>query len=88
MNILRRKYLHDHRRVLYLNLLTSDKLDDHLRDIEQTAMMRMETITAQMTFSAGATEELKASDPMKWIGLINSIRSAAEETIMEELIYC
>ena len=84
---LRRKYLHDHRRVLYLNLLTSDKLDEHLKDIEQTAMMRMETITNQIALSAGVTEELKASDPMKWIGLMNSIRSAAEEVILTELIY-
>jgi len=85
---LRRKYLHDHRRVLYLNLLTSDKLDEHLRDIEQTAMEQMETITDQMAFSTGVTEELKASDPMKWIGLMNSIHSAAEEVILTELIYC
>jgi len=85
---LRRKYLHDHRRVLYLNLLTSNKLNEHLRDIEQTAMERMVTITDRMAFSTGVTEELKASDPMKWIGLMNSIRSAAEEVILTELIYC
>jgi len=84
---LRRKYLHDHRRVLYLNLLTSDKLDDHLWDIEQTALERMETITTMMAASEGMTEELKAKDPIKWIGLMNSIRSSAEETILAELIY-
>jgi len=84
---LRRKYLHDHRRVLYLNLLTSDKLDEHLWDIEQIAMERMDTITAQMALSAGVDETLKASDPVKWTRLMNSIRSAAEETILAELIY-
>ena len=84
---LRRKYLHDHRRVLYLNLLTSDKLDEHLWDIEQTALERMETITTMMAASEGMTEELKAKDPIKWIGLMNSIRSSAEETILAELIY-
>jgi hypothetical protein len=85
---LRRKYLHDHRRVLYLNLLTSDKLDEHLWDIEQIAMERMDTITSQIALSAGVNEALKASDPMKWIGLMNSIRSTSEETILMELIYC
>jgi len=84
---LRRKYLNDHRRVLYINLLTSDKLDEHLWDIEQTAMERMDTITAQMALSAGVNEALKASDSLKWIGLMNAIRSAAEETILDELIY-
>ena len=85
---LRRKYLHDHRRVLYLNLLTSDKLDEHLWDIEQTAMERMGTLTAQMALSEGVDETLKASDPVKWIGLMNSIRSAVEEMLLRELIYC
>ena len=84
---LRRKYLHDHRRVLYLSLLTSDKLDEHLWDIEQTALERIEMITAQMAASVGVTEELKAKDSMKWIGLMNTIRSAADETILDELIY-
>ena len=84
---LRRKYLYDHRRVLYLNLLTSDKLDAHLWDIEQTAMERMDTITTQMALSAGVNEALKASDPLRWTGLMNTIRSAAEETILDELIY-
>ena len=84
---LRRKYLQDHRRVLYLNLLTSDKLDKHLWDIEQTALERMEKITKMMAVKEGVTEELKANDPMKWTGLMNSICSAAEEVIMTELIY-
>ena len=84
---LRRKYLHDHRRVLYINLLSSEKLNEHLWDIEQTALERIEMITAQMTATEGVTEELKAKDTMKWIGLMNSIRSAAEETILAELIY-
>ena len=72
---------------MYINLLTSEKLDEHLWDIEQTALERMETITTMMAASVGVTEELKAKDPMKWIGLMNSIRSAAEETILAELIY-
>ena len=84
---LRKKYLKQYRRVLYINLLTSEKLSNHLWDIEQAALERMEIITSKMAASEGVTEELKARDPMKWIGLMNAIRSAAEETILEELIY-
>ena len=84
---LRMKYLKQYRRVLYINLLTSEKLDTHLWEIEQTALDRMEIMTAKMVVSEGVTEELKARDMMKWVGLMNAIRSAAEEAILEELIY-
>jgi hypothetical protein len=84
---LRKKYLKQHRKVLFTNLLTSGELTDHLWDIEQTALERMETITTMMAKSELVTEELKASEPLRWTGLMNSIRSAAEETILNELIY-
>ena len=84
---LRRKYLREHRRVIYFNLLTSDKLKEHLWDTEQTALERMETIIKAMAANEGVTEELKAKNPMKWVGLMNAIRSAAEETILDEIIY-
>ena len=85
--LLRRIYLKQHRRVTYTNLLTSGKLNQHLVEIEQTALSRMEQITAQMAKAGGVTEELKASDPMKWTGLMNNIRHSAEETVLSELIY-
>ncbi|MCD7954280.1 MAG: TnpV protein [Lachnospiraceae bacterium] len=85
--LLRRTYLKQKRRVAYTNLLTSGKLNQHLMEIEQTALSRMEQITAQMVKAEGVTEELKARDPMKWTGLMNSIRHSAEETILNELIY-
>ena len=84
---LRKKYLKQHRKLLYINLLTSGNLTEHLWDIEQTALERLEIITKSMAVNEGVTEELKANDPMKWTGLMNSIRSAAEEAIMTELIY-
>jgi len=84
---LRNKYLKQHRKVLYINLLTSGDLTKHLWDIEQTVLNRMEIITKAMAVKEGVTEELKTNDPMKWTGLMNSIRSAAEEAIMTELIY-
>ena len=85
--LLRRTYLKQHRRVTYTNLLTSGKLNQHVMEIEQTAKTRIEQIMAQMAKAEGVTEELKASDPMKWTGLMNNLRHSAEETVLAELIY-
>ena len=85
--LLRRRYLKEHRKVLFTNLLTSGRLNQHLMEIEQTARTRMSQITAQMAQEQGVTEELKARDQMKWLGLTNGIRQAAEEIILNELIY-
>ena len=85
--LLRKKFLKEHRRVTYTNLLTSGKLNSHLEEIQQTAQRRMEQIVAQMAKAQGMTEELKASDQMKWVGLMNNLQNAAEEMVLAELIY-
>lgn len=85
--LLRRKFLQQNRRVTYTNLLTSGKLNQHLMEIEQTARSRMEQIVSRMAKEAGVTEELKASDQMKWVGLMNSLKAQAEEIILSELVY-
>ena len=85
--LLRKKFLKEHRRVTYTNLLTSGKLNSHLAEIQQTAQRRMEEIVAQMAKAEGVTEELKASAQMKWVGLMNNIQNAAEEMVLAELIY-
>ena len=85
--LLRKNYLKHHRRVLYLNFLTTGKLNEHLMEIEQTANERLELLTSQMVQSEGVTEQMKASDQMKWVGLMNNIRHSAEETILNDLIY-
>jgi len=84
---LREKYLKEHRKLLYVNLLTTDKLTEHLWDIEQAALEMIEAITSSMAVSEGVTEELKANDMMAWVGMMNNIRSSAEETILNDLIY-
>ena len=84
---MRRRFLQQNRKVTYTNLLTTGQLHSHLMEIEETARNRIEQIVSQMVKAAGVTEELKASDQMKWVGLMNNFRSAAEEQILEELIY-
>ena len=84
---LRRAYLKKHRRVLYTNLKTSGKLTEHLAEIEQTAQKMVEQTVARMAQAEGVTEELKATDPMRWTGLMNNLRHSAEELALTDLIY-
>ncbi len=83
----RREYLKNHKKVLFTNLLTSGKLGEHLTEIEKTARTRLELMIPQMAADKGVTEDLKATDQMKWVGLMNNIRHSAEEIIMQDLIY-
>lgn len=87
IRIASKKFLKEHRRVTYTNLLTSGKLNSHLAEIQQTAQRRMEQIVAQMAKNQGVTEELKASDQMKWVQMMSNLQNAAEETVLAELIY-
>ena len=84
---LRREYLMKHRRVLYTNLKTSGKLTEHLAEIEQTARKMVEQTVAQMAQTEGVTEELKRRDPLKWAGMMNTLKAQAEEIILNELVY-
>ena len=85
--LLRRRFLKQHRPITFTNLLTSGKLNPHLMEIDRPARTRIAEITEQMAKAEGVTEELKAQDQMKWVGLMNNIKNAAEETVLNELIY-
>ena len=82
-----RDNLEKHKRVTYLNLLTSGELNAHLHQTEQTALQRLELLTKQLSKEQGVTEELKEKAPMQWVQAMNNIRSQAEEVILDELIY-
>lgn len=85
--LLRKKHLKQNRRILFTNLLTECRLNEHLTEIERTANERMEQLTLHMAAAQGVDESLKAKDQMRWVGLMNNIRQAAEETILNDLIY-
>ena len=85
---MRKRYLKEHRPVLYTNLLTTGKLDQHLAEIDMACEVRMELLTQQMAKQEGVTEALKAADQMDWICRMNSIGSRVEEIVMNELVYC
>ncbi len=84
---MRERYLREHRPLLYSTMLLGGRLDDHLHEIDAAAKKRMDQLMRQMAGVAGITEELKAHDPMRWVGEMNAIKAQAEEMILEELIY-
>ena len=84
---MRKRYLKEHRPAIYSNLLLSGKLNQHLSEIDQVYMDRIELITQQMKVQEGVTEDLKATDQMAWVGKMNSIQSRAEEIVLHELVY-
>ena len=82
-----REYLKEHKPIQYNCLLLSGKLWTYLADLNEQAQDRLERMIDQMTTTEGITETLKASDPMAWVGAMNSIRNRAEEIILREMIY-
>ena len=84
---MRKQYLQEHRPVLWNSLLLSEKLYPHLREIDEAANSRLEQMMPELMKVAGTTEALKASDPMRWTGLMNELKVQAEEVILNELIY-
>lgn len=84
---MRQRYLKEHRPTLYSSLLLTEKLYPHLLEIDEAANERMDILMPQLMKAAGVTEELKATDQMKWVGLANACRAQAEEIIRNELIF-
>lgn len=72
----RRRYLRDHHKILYYNLLTQCKLIDHLADINEEAEEMYSRLVKQFAEQEGVTEQLKAEDQMLWVGKMNNIPTA------------
>lgn len=79
---MRQKYLKEHRPILWNQMILEEALFPHLLEIEQAAQSRLEQMMPEL-----AAEALKARDPMKWVGLMNTCKAQAEEVILAELIY-
>ena len=59
----------------------------HLHSIDEQAHEQMESYITQEAERMGVTEELKASDPMRWVQMMNSIKVSAEEIVLKEVVY-
>ena len=82
-----RDFLKDHHPVRYNTLILSGQLWEILAQINEQAQDRLETIIAQMAAAESVTEDLKAANPMAWVGAMNNIRSRAEAVVLRELIW-
>ncbi|MBE7013491.1 MAG: TnpV protein [Ruminococcaceae bacterium] len=81
------RYIKKHHKVLYLNLLTSGKLNSHIADIDKQAEDMFFRLVKQIAECEGVTEQLKADNQMEWVGKINNIRNMATEIVNNDLIY-
>ena len=84
---LRKRYLREHKRVLYYALLTSGKLYEHLAEIDTSACAMAEYLIKEMAKRQGVTEQLKATDMMKWVEMMNNIRACVDEIVLNDIVY-
>lgn len=82
-----KRYLKQHHKVLYYNLLTSGKLNSYLADIEQQAQNLFFRLVKDLAEKENVTENLKATDQMLWVRKMNNIRNRATEIVNADIIY-
>ena len=80
-------YLKEHKKAVYITLLTSGRLNSYLADIEEQAQERFERIVEQMKQAQGITEQLKAENQMEWVARMNNVQASAREIVDKEIIY-
>ena len=81
------RYIRQHRKVFYTNLLTSGRLNGYLADIDRQAAELFFRLVKQMAEHNGVTEKFKAEQPMEWVGKMNALREAAAEIMNAEVIF-
>ena len=84
---MRQRYLEQHKPILFQTMLLNGELTTHLREIDKTANEQLNSLMQALAKEAGATEQLKAADQLVWVGLMNNLKSQAEELILTELVY-
>ena len=80
-------FIKKHRRGTYTTLLTENLLNEHLHGIDEQVHEQLDLLIAQMAKRIGVTEELKTSDPMHWVQMMNNIKATAEEIVLKEVVY-
>lgn len=83
----RLQYIREYCKAFYTSLQLSGKLNSYLANIDQQAQERLDTIIQQMVQAQGITDELKAADPIAWVGRMNNIQACAREIVDKEIIY-
>ena len=83
----RLRYLKQHHKILYYNLLTSGKLHSHIADVEEKAQTLFLRLVKQYAEREGVTEQLKAENPMEWVRRTNNIRERVTEVVTAEVLF-
>ena len=84
---LRLDYLKNHKKAKYAILFMDNKLTDHLEEVQEIATKRVEEIIKSLKEQSNLTEELKNTDQLYWVGMMNNFKNQAEEIVLKELIY-
>ena len=80
-------YIMKHRRGRYTSLLTECRLNEHLHEIDLQAREMLDSTVSRLAHERGINEDLKASDPLRWVGEMNNVKARVEELILTEIIY-
>ena len=84
---MRLKFLKENKKAEYMIMFTKGTLNKHLKEIQQTAQARVDIIIEQLKQQNNLTEEMKNTDQLYWVGMMNNFRNTAEEIVLNELIY-
>lgn len=84
---MRLKFLKENRKAEYMIMFTKGTLNKHLKEIQETAQSRIDIIIEQLKQQNNLTEEMKNTDQLYWVSMMNNFKSTAEEIILKELIY-
>lgn len=84
---MRKVYLKEYRKVLYMELILSGKMNEHLHQVDEMCYQMKERLVKQMKEKQGVTEKLKEENQLMWVRMMNNISSCAEEIVLRELVY-
>ena len=85
--MLRHQYLRTHKRAILTGMQMSGELNSHLEQIDREATEEVERLTLQMAKEQGVNEQIKKTDQMKWVQMMNSLKASAEEIVLNQLVY-
>ena len=84
---MRAEFLKENHKVLYQAMLIKGTLNEHCAEVEDTVYERLDRMVKAMARADGLTEEMKNTDPLRWVGMMNNYKNCAEEMILSELIF-
>ena len=84
---LHQKYLKEHKRLAYTELLTSGRMNAYLHDIDTQAQEMFDRLVKEYAERQGVTEQLKMENQIQWVGIMNNIRNVADEVVLSDMIY-